>query len=253
MGRYGDSTLADVTADASGELAPIHNLSGLLTVEATPTPRLAIYLNYGGDYAGRADYASATAHHAGRSQRYLLPTGHHCRHRFDGLLDQAHGSDDRRRRHVGRPLVRSHRATAVGYGSRFRCLKQLELQHHHQPRLQRRKLHRLPSRRLLRRTNPRRAGDHRRLLVRHLQRRPRPLPPRLPVRLRSSRGLGRWNPRRRRQGHRQHVLDQPPLLSPITAEIRYRQQQKRQPANRAASSAFREAYIVARMISGAKR
>jgi len=57
MGRYGDSTLADVTADASGNLAPIHNLSGLFTVEATPTPRLVIYLNYGGDYAGRTDFA----------------------------------------------------------------------------------------------------------------------------------------------------------------------------------------------------
>ena len=61
MGRYGDSTLADVTANASGQLRPIHNLSGLLTVEATPTPKLVIYLNYGGDYAGRDDYATPTA------------------------------------------------------------------------------------------------------------------------------------------------------------------------------------------------
>jgi hypothetical protein len=61
MGRYGDSTLADVTADANGNLAPIHNLSGLFTVEATPTPRLTIYLNYGGDYAGRTDFATPTA------------------------------------------------------------------------------------------------------------------------------------------------------------------------------------------------
>lgn len=59
MGRYGDSTLADVTANASGALRPIHNLSGLLTIEANPTPRLAIYLNYGGDYAGRDDYGVA--------------------------------------------------------------------------------------------------------------------------------------------------------------------------------------------------
>ena len=59
MGRYGDSTLADVTADNNGKLAPIHNLSGLFTVEATPTPRLVIYLNYGGDYAGRTDFGAA--------------------------------------------------------------------------------------------------------------------------------------------------------------------------------------------------
>jgi hypothetical protein len=61
VGRYGDSTLADVTANALGQLRPIHNLSGLFTVEATPTPRLSLYLNYGGDYAGRDDYATPTA------------------------------------------------------------------------------------------------------------------------------------------------------------------------------------------------
>ncbi len=59
VGRYGDSTLSDVTNDASGELAPIHNLSGLLTVEANPTKRLSLYLNYGGDYAARADFATS--------------------------------------------------------------------------------------------------------------------------------------------------------------------------------------------------
>jgi hypothetical protein len=58
MGRYGNSGLSDVTNDASGDLKPIHNTSGLFTVEATPTPRLLIYLNYGGDYAARADYAT---------------------------------------------------------------------------------------------------------------------------------------------------------------------------------------------------
>jgi hypothetical protein len=61
VGRYGDSTLADVTADSNGKLAPIHNLSGLLTVEGSPTPRLALYLNYGGDYAARTDFATPTA------------------------------------------------------------------------------------------------------------------------------------------------------------------------------------------------
>jgi hypothetical protein len=59
MGRYGDSTLADVTANAAGALRPIHNVSGLFTLEANPTPRLALYLNYGGDYAGRDDYGVA--------------------------------------------------------------------------------------------------------------------------------------------------------------------------------------------------
>jgi hypothetical protein len=57
VGRYGDSTLPDITADASGNFAPIHNLSGLFTLEATPTSRLTLYLNYGGDYAGRVDFS----------------------------------------------------------------------------------------------------------------------------------------------------------------------------------------------------
>ena len=59
VGRYGDSTLSDVTANASGGLSPIHNASGLLTAEANPTPRLLLYLYYGGDYAGRTDYGSS--------------------------------------------------------------------------------------------------------------------------------------------------------------------------------------------------
>ncbi len=56
VGRYGNTTLADVTANASGEFSPVHNLSGLLTLEWNPTPRIAIYSYYGGDYAGRAAY-----------------------------------------------------------------------------------------------------------------------------------------------------------------------------------------------------
>jgi hypothetical protein len=59
VGRYGDSTLADVTTNAHGQLSPIHNASGLFTLEANPTPRLSLYLNYGGDYAGRDDYGVA--------------------------------------------------------------------------------------------------------------------------------------------------------------------------------------------------
>ena len=61
MGRYGDSTLADVTADAKGNLAPIHNVSGLFTLEVNPTPRFSIYVNYGGDYAARTDFGAAGA------------------------------------------------------------------------------------------------------------------------------------------------------------------------------------------------
>jgi hypothetical protein len=58
VGRYGNSTLSDVTNYGwDGELAAIHNTSGLVTLEATPNPRLSLYLNYGIDYASRVDTA----------------------------------------------------------------------------------------------------------------------------------------------------------------------------------------------------
>ncbi len=57
VGRYGASNLADLTAAGSGQFAPIHNSSGLATLEWNVTPRLLFYANYGGDYAGRTAYA----------------------------------------------------------------------------------------------------------------------------------------------------------------------------------------------------
>ncbi len=60
VGRYGNTTLSDVTSATSGELTPLHNLSALSTVEFAPTPRLSIYLNYGGDYAGRNSGSGTT-------------------------------------------------------------------------------------------------------------------------------------------------------------------------------------------------
>ncbi len=60
VGRYGDSTLSDVTANAAGLLSPIHNFSGMATAEVNPTPKLTLYGYYGGDYAGREDYGTAT-------------------------------------------------------------------------------------------------------------------------------------------------------------------------------------------------
>jgi hypothetical protein len=60
VGRYGDSTLSDVTTAASGEFSPLHNLSALSTVEIAATPRLVLYLNYGGDYASRNSWVGST-------------------------------------------------------------------------------------------------------------------------------------------------------------------------------------------------
>ncbi|HEY9127479.1 MAG TPA: hypothetical protein VIM62_10155 [Acidobacteriaceae bacterium] len=53
VGRYGSSTIADVTIRPDGTLSPLHGFSALSTVEAAATKRLTIYLNYGGDYIGR--------------------------------------------------------------------------------------------------------------------------------------------------------------------------------------------------------
>ena len=60
VGRYGATTLSDTTANAAGELEPIHNVSGLFTLEANPTPRFTLYFNYGGDYAGREDLGTGS-------------------------------------------------------------------------------------------------------------------------------------------------------------------------------------------------
>ena len=60
VGRYGASTLSDVTSASSGEFSPLHNTSALGTVEFAATPRLSIYLNYGGDYAGRSSWSGTT-------------------------------------------------------------------------------------------------------------------------------------------------------------------------------------------------
>ncbi|HEX7961638.1 MAG TPA: hypothetical protein VF493_17085 [Terriglobales bacterium] len=59
VGRYGDSTLADVTARADGTLAPIRGGSALAGLELHATPKLDVYAYYGGDYAERQLYNGA--------------------------------------------------------------------------------------------------------------------------------------------------------------------------------------------------
>lgn len=53
VGRYGSSTIADVTLRPDGTISPLHGFSGISTVQIKPNKRLMIYLNYGGDYIGR--------------------------------------------------------------------------------------------------------------------------------------------------------------------------------------------------------
>jgi len=52
-GRYGSSTIADITLRPNAQIAPLHNFDALGTIEANPTKRLMVYVNYGGDYVGR--------------------------------------------------------------------------------------------------------------------------------------------------------------------------------------------------------
>ncbi len=58
VGRYGDSTIADVTLKPTGVISPLHGFSALSTVEINPNKRLNIYMNYGGDYIDRDIRAS---------------------------------------------------------------------------------------------------------------------------------------------------------------------------------------------------
>ncbi|HWG21551.1 MAG TPA: hypothetical protein VG225_13560 [Terracidiphilus sp.] len=53
VGRYGSSTIADITLRPNGTISPLHGFSALSTLEFNPTPRLMAYLNYSGDYIGR--------------------------------------------------------------------------------------------------------------------------------------------------------------------------------------------------------
>lgn len=60
VGRYGSSTITDVTFRPSGVISPIHAFSALSTLELNPTSRLLIYFNYGGDYVARDWQADTT-------------------------------------------------------------------------------------------------------------------------------------------------------------------------------------------------
>lgn len=59
VGRYGDSTLSDVTFDATGRMKALTNASALSTLELKPTSRLVVYGNFGEDFVGRLDNLAA--------------------------------------------------------------------------------------------------------------------------------------------------------------------------------------------------
>jgi Skp family chaperone for outer membrane proteins len=74
MGRYGDSTIADVTVRPDGQLSPIHGFSALSTVEVNPNPRATLYFNYGGDYLDR-DYVINGTSQVGYGARNVNMSG----------------------------------------------------------------------------------------------------------------------------------------------------------------------------------
>jgi hypothetical protein len=59
VGRYGNSTISDVTLRPDGRFSPLHTISALSTAEWHATPRLDIYANYGGDYVGKTIYLNS--------------------------------------------------------------------------------------------------------------------------------------------------------------------------------------------------
>ncbi|MDE1176022.1 MAG: hypothetical protein PW789_05380 [Edaphobacter sp.] len=60
VGRYGTSTLPDITVHPDGTLAPIKSDQGLISLEAHPMPKLDIFGYAGGEYAQRTTYRNAS-------------------------------------------------------------------------------------------------------------------------------------------------------------------------------------------------
>jgi hypothetical protein len=65
VGRYGDSTIADVTVKPTGAFSPLHTFSGLSTLELHATPRLDIYANWGGDYVEKVTFLTSSGKKSG--------------------------------------------------------------------------------------------------------------------------------------------------------------------------------------------
>jgi hypothetical protein len=70
VGRYGTVGLPDATARPDGTLALIKSYQGLGTLEFH-VPRIDVYLNYGGEYAGRTAYPNFVT---GKGSGYGFPT-----------------------------------------------------------------------------------------------------------------------------------------------------------------------------------
>ena len=74
VGRYGDSTLADVTVDPSGSQRPLQNYQALLTLEYH-LPKWDFYGYGGGEYAGKTWYLNASGKPEGYGSPLFNNTG----------------------------------------------------------------------------------------------------------------------------------------------------------------------------------
>jgi hypothetical protein len=70
VGRYGTSTLPDVTVHPDGTLEPIKAYQGLASVELHPTKKLDVFGYAGGEYAQRTTYLSTVGADAGKLVGY---------------------------------------------------------------------------------------------------------------------------------------------------------------------------------------
>jgi hypothetical protein len=75
IGRYGTSTLADVTAHPDGTLVGLKNGQALVSLEWHPFPTLDVYAYGGGEYAGRAAYVNAAGKPVGYGSPLLANFG----------------------------------------------------------------------------------------------------------------------------------------------------------------------------------
>ena len=75
VGRYGTSTLPDVTVHPDGTLAPIKSYQGLASVELHPTKKMDVFGYAGGEYAQRTVYLSTVGADIGKFVGYAPITG----------------------------------------------------------------------------------------------------------------------------------------------------------------------------------
>jgi hypothetical protein len=66
VGRYGTSTLPDVTVHPDGTLEPIKAWQGLISLETHPMPKLDVFFYAGTEYAQRTTYLSTLGSSAGK-------------------------------------------------------------------------------------------------------------------------------------------------------------------------------------------